>query len=113
MINLPDAWFGLKPPSPASVQAAYGCRARLLGQGTEQRINVVWNRQQTFPRPTPRAFSDWIEGQLQMWLCMKCGNTSIPRSNETFTLDDGPFHAIACPKLSFGYLYVGAWMDDA
>jgi hypothetical protein len=111
-LKLPDNWYGLTPPATSPVQAAYGCRAILAGRDKNQYVDIVHDRQRALPQPVPAAFATWINKQLTKWLQAKCGLSYIPPDGaETYKLDDGLFHAIACPNRSYGYLYVGAWMD--
>lgn len=97
-------------PVPPGAQAAYGCRAILSGRYPHQTIDVVWDRQDAAPQPTPVAFDAFVNGPLSKWLQNRCGEKHIePGGSDTFILDQGEFHARACANRSYGYLYVVAW----
>ena len=119
--------FGLQPPDGVDYAAAWGCRAILQqirapqtvpgARGARlpvltQSIDVLADRQSCVPDKLPPEFLGWLKSGLANWLERLCGEKWIePGGRETFRLDDGPFHAIACPNASHGYLYVGAWAD--
>jgi hypothetical protein len=108
-------WFGERAPEGA--RATYGCRAILCGRGDQQYVDIPFDRQQATPEPVPEVFAKWLCGSFSDWLNPKPRSRKQkigyvdPASDEIFTFDDGPFHAKACAKRSYGYLYVGAWMD--
>jgi hypothetical protein len=104
-------WFGLRPETDGEIVAAWGARAILVRSRKAQYVDLLHDRQQAMPYP-PAEFVAWLDGPMMAWLKGGCGQSVIdPGSYETFRLDDGVFHAIASPRRSFGYFYVGAWME--
>jgi hypothetical protein len=108
-------WFGLQPPEDVPVVAAWGCRAILTGGVGKQYIDVLWDRKQLW---TPDgadvvAFTDWLQAAVGPWLIANCNQSWIdPASSKRFELDAAPYHAVASPRASYGYLYVGAWQAE-
>ncbi len=107
------SWFGLRPPQGTKTAAQWGCRAILTGRGRDQFIDILFDRQQGEPAGAiPLPFQDWMQGRFNKWIAANCDQKWIdPTGGETFKLDDGMFHAVACCNRSHGYLYVCAWMD--
>ena len=112
-------WFGLKPePAGISIVAAWGARAILAGRfGQQQQVDILPDRKQLWaPEGASQtkevdAFRAFLRNTVGPWLDRCCGSKWIDPSKDTvFTLDQGRFHAVASPKASGGYLYVGAWM---
>lgn len=108
-------WFGLVPQEPLIV-AAWGCRAILSGRTPgAQSIDIVPDRHQLWHSEDadPHAFLSWMRTKLSAWLESRCGQAYLdPGDTSQFRLDDGLCHAVASPRGSYGYLYVGAWQDE-
>ncbi len=106
-----SGWFGLHPRTEDEIAGAWGARAILTGSSKNQWVDLLSNRQQALP-DAPAEFIAWLKGPMMTWLEGRCGERWIdPASGDLFRLDDGVFHAIASPQRSYGYLYIGAWME--
>ncbi|HQN17583.1 MAG TPA: hypothetical protein PKV86_00525 [Syntrophobacteraceae bacterium] len=97
--------WGLQPPEGDGVVAAWGCRA------IKERdfIDFVPDRRDYQGLDDP-GFKRFIDKIAAPWFS-KVGVKMRSDSDEVLYLHNGLCHAKMSPNRSYGYLYVGAWME--
>lgn len=108
------AW-GLQPP--AGTKAAWGARACYTFSADPERlvIDLLWDRQDAFgSREEREELSHWLntEGLAKLraeLVRYRIGGDSDARA----TVRHGAFAIDACPRQSYGYLYIVAYLQPA
>ncbi len=97
--------WGLQPPEGDGMAAAWGCRA------IKERdyIDIVPDRRDYQGLDDP-GFKRFIDKIAVPWF-RKVGVKMRSDSDEVLYLHNGLCHAKMSPNRSYGYLYVGAWME--
>lgn len=102
--------WGLKDVIPDDAVAAWGARVIL----TKGRLDILHDRYQFHfsDDATLNVFIGWLNDVGRSWL-KSTAKDVYPDENLTHALDEGRFHIRCNAQTSYGYLYVGAWMDPA
>lgn len=110
--------FGIQPPTQKTIW--YGARAiyeRNHDDRTARRqpylIDIVWDRQQMLGGRTDRernAFASFISKKVMPALKRALKENAIsPRDDKEVQVEVGDYVAVANPRASHGYLYIGVW----
>jgi hypothetical protein len=104
--------FGISPPT--GITAAWGARALYTWKGGPQ-IELLWDRQSPYgPEDQRRTLCKWVNEKGLELLKKELDEKFITSKDDaTVTVKDGPYTIVASPKRSYGYLYIGAWSNDA
>ncbi len=76
-------------------------------------IEFLYDRQAVNgDRDGVRKLTEWVNKTISELKKRIIKEAIYQDSEQQITIDDGVFHMIATPARSYGYLYIGAWMED-